>query len=262
MSTHVKLTSIIIPTHNGLHMLAPCIESIRQYTDVPYEIIVVDNASTDRTDRYCIREKITFISLPSNAGFPRACNLGLAAASGDYLLLLNNDVTVTANWLSNMISALQSSDDIGMVGPVTNAASGRQKIEVSFQGKADFQQIAAINNVSDSSRWIDVKRIIGMCLLLKRDVLHAVGLLDEVFSPGHYEDDDYCLRARSCGYRLLVCEDVLVHHEGSASFKKNFTEQLQALIDRNYRLFIDKWHIDPHQYMEEAGRISEGGEVQ
>ncbi|MCJ8013900.1 glycosyltransferase family 2 protein [Paenibacillus sp. KQZ6P-2] len=256
------LTSIIIPTSNGLDLLTSCVESIRKYTDVPYEIIVVDNASTDGTDAYCISEDIVFISLPVNEGFPKACNLGMKMARGDYLLLLNNDVTVTRNWLSNLLSALNSRTDIGMVGPVTNAASGLQKVELSFEDLTDFQRIAAENNRSDTRRWVEVKRIIGMCLLLKREVLHRVGFLDEAFSPGHYEDDDLCHRACISGYTLLICKDVLVHHRGSASFKRSNPEKLQALIDRNFRLFMDKWNFDPRKYIEERNSKPKGGEVQ
>ncbi|KAF9114963.1 hypothetical protein BGX30_006425 [Mortierella sp. GBA39] len=188
--------------------------------------------------------------------------MGLAAAGGDDLLLLNNDVTVTANWLTNMLAALHSREDVGLVGPVTNAASGRQKVEVAFQNIEEFQQVAARNNQSDPSRWVEVNRIIGMCLLMKRDVLSRIGFLDEAFSPGHYEDDDYCYRARLAGYRLLVCGDALVYHQGSASFMRSASDQIQQLIDRNHRLFMDKWHIDPRQFIEKAGSISEGGGVQ
>ncbi|MBJ9992292.1 MULTISPECIES: glycosyltransferase family 2 protein [Paenibacillus] len=250
MSLNQRMTSIIIPTHNGLHLLAPCIEAIRKYTDTPYEIIVVDNASTDGTDGYCIKEGIPFISLPANRGFPVACNIGLAAAGGDDLLLLNNDVTVTTNWLSNMLAALHSRPDVGLVGPVTNAASGRQKVDVSFNNTEEFQLTAVRNNQPDPSRWVEVNRVIGMCLLIKREVLSRIGFLDEAFSPGHYEDDDYCYRARLAGFHLLICGDALVHHQGSASFKQASSEQIQQLIDRNHRLFIEKWQIDPRQFIE------------
>ncbi|MDR9856693.1 glycosyltransferase family 2 protein [Paenibacillus sp. VCA1] len=251
MNGQAALTSIIIPTFNGLPLLASCIESIRRYTDVPYEIVVVDNASTDGTDEYCAREGIVFASLPGNEGFPKACNVGFKVARGDYLLLLNNDVTVTKNWLGNLLAAAESSPDVGLVGPVTNAASGIQKVELSFRDLPEFQRIAAANNRSDPARWLEVKRLIGMCMLLKRAALNRIGFFDEAFSPGHYEDDDYCHRARLAGYRLLLCRDVLVYHRGSASFSRSEPEKLQALIDRNHRLFMEKWHFDPRQFIEE-----------
>lgn len=245
-------TSIIIPTYNAHSLLSACIDSIRCHTmDEQYEMIIVDNGSTDGTAEYCIREKLTFVSLPRNIGFPKACNIGISIASGDQLLLLNNDVICTPHWLSNLTRALSSSPDIGIVGPSTNYVDGVQRVDVSYSSMEQFQQIAALNNSSDHNRWLEVQRVTGICFLFKREVLDRVGLLDEAFSPGHYEDDDYCFRARTEGYKVLVCQDVLLYHEGSASFRASYTsEDIKAIIDRNYQLFINKWHVDPHQFID------------
>lgn len=124
------LTSIIIPTYNGLHLLRPCVEAIRRHTEVPYEIIVVDNGSDDETAQFCLREKLILAALPRNEGFPAAVNRGLLIASGEQLLVMNNDVIVAPGWLSNMLAALGSADDVGLVGPVTNYASGRRQVAV------------------------------------------------------------------------------------------------------------------------------------
>jgi GT2 family glycosyltransferase len=82
-------------------------------------------------------------------------------------------------------------------------------------------------------------------MLLKRDVYERIGGLDERFSPGPYEDDDYCLRARMHGYGLFLCRNVLVRRPGSASFERTDSGELERLRERNKRLFIDKWQIDP-----------------
>ncbi|MGG6311746.1 glycosyltransferase family 2 protein [Paenibacillus macerans] len=243
------VTSIIIPTYNGLHLLGPCVEAIRRHTEVPHEIIVVDNGSEDDTTSYCLRERLILVALPQNEGFPVAVNRGLSVASGDQLLLLNNDVTVSPRWLPNMLRALDSAPDIGMVGPVTNYASGRQQVDVPWGEGESFAQVAERHNQSDPAKWQDVQRLVGLCLLLKREVLTRAGLLDERFSPGHYEDDDYCYRARQLGYRLLVCGDTLVHHAGSASFKARHPEGWNGLIERNRQRFIDKWGVDPWQFI-------------
>jgi GT2 family glycosyltransferase len=248
----MTLTSIIIPTYNGLSLLKPCVEAIRTYTgeSTPYEIIVVDNGSTDGSAEFCARERIRFVRLPENRGFPAACNAGLRAACGDELLLLNNDVTVTSRWLENMQAALYSAEDVGIVGPVTNYASGIQQVQIEFRDMAHFQELAAASNVADALRWKEVRRIVGLCMLMKRIVLNAAGWLDEAYSPGHYEDDDYCYRARLLGFRLLVCGDVLVHHQGSASFQKTDPIEWKQLLERNRSIFINKWHVDPLEYMD------------
>ncbi|MCM3785879.1 glycosyltransferase family 2 protein [Neobacillus mesonae] len=244
-----EMTSIIIPTFNGLALLKRCIASIRKWTEEPYEIIVVDNRSTDRTYEYCVSERIKVISLPENRGFPMACNSGLRLARGGTLLLLNNDVTVTKNWLAQLKQGLFSDPGIGIVGPVTNYASGIQQVTVPYESRKQFMELAAAHNVHDPERWIEVKRIVGLCFLFKRELLERIGYLDERFSPGHYEDDDYCYRARLAGYRLLVCGDTLVHHEGSASFRKSGSVELQQLVLRNREIFISKWNVNPLDFI-------------
>ncbi|OPA80159.1 glycosyl transferase family 2 [Paenibacillus selenitireducens] len=245
----MTFTSIIIPTYNGLHYLQSCVNSIRQYTNVPYELIVVDNASTDGTVEYCRREAITFISLPTNVGFPKACNEGLRAAKGDHLLLLNNDVIVTHHWLSNMTNALSQFKHVGIVGPKTNYASGRQKVTYPYDNFDELHRLTQEINQQNASKWKDVERLVGFCFLFKREVMERIGYLDEQFSPGHYEDDDYCYRARMHGYHLLICGDTYVHHHGGISFLKHESTELNKLIDRNYHLFRQKWNVDPHIFI-------------
>ncbi|MBW4081045.1 glycosyltransferase family 2 protein [Paenibacillus sp. S150] len=245
----MTITSIIIPTYNRVGLLRACVESIRAHTGSPYEIIVIDNASTDGTDDYCRANRLTFISLPENRGFPVACNLGLQLASGDELLLLNNDVAVSRGWLESLKNALYSAPDIGIVGPVTNYASGRQQVSTAYSDMPGFHAEAETLSLQGSRGWIETRRLIGLCFLFKRELMDAIGLLDERFSPGHYEDDDYCYRARLQGYRLLIAGNCLVHHEGSASFKEVYSSGLQELVERNRRMFIDKWHADPAQFI-------------
>lgn len=167
----MTMTSIIIPTYNALPLLRSCVESIRAYTPLPYEIIVVDNASSDGTDAYCRANRITFISLPENRGFPSACNLGLLLASGDDLLLLNNDVVVSHRWLTNLKRSLYSAPEVGIVGPVTNYASGRQQVKTDYESLLDFHKAAEITNRSNPQKWLETKRLVGLCFYSKESYL-------------------------------------------------------------------------------------------
>ncbi|MDQ0878105.1 GT2 family glycosyltransferase [Paenibacillus sp. V4I3] len=242
----MQVTSIVIPTFNGLTLLKECVASIRSHTSVPFEIIVVDNGSQDGTLEYCYRERLKLVSIPTNRGFPAACNYGLQIATGNTLMLLNNDTIVTPNWLDNLLSCLYSSEDIGMVGPVTNYASGKQQIQEPFTNIADMA--AKYNNV-DTSLWQETERLVGICLLFKRELLDKVGFMDERFSPGHFEDDDLCYRARLAGYRLLITGDCFIFHHGSSSFSKKGQEAVQGLLQQNRQKFIDKWGVDPHSFI-------------
>ena len=103
-------TSIIILTRNKFEYTKLCIESVRKYTQKDaYELIVVDNYSTDET-REWLKEQVDVkvIYNSENVGFPKGCNQGIAIAEGENILLLNNDVIVTENWLDNLIMALYS----------------------------------------------------------------------------------------------------------------------------------------------------------
>ena len=212
-------------------------------------MIVVDNASDDGTLEYCVQQHIDFISLPANRGFPIACNYGLKLAKGDCLLLLNNDIVVSHHWLANMLTCLMSQPDRGIVGPMTNYASGKQQSDLRYEELSQFHRLAETTNRPDPSKWQDVERLVGFCFAFKRELMVKIGLLDEQFSPGHYEDDDYCYRARLAGYKLTIAGDAHVHHHGSASFKRHAPEQLTELPKLNHQKFMDKWGVDPRQFI-------------
>ena len=161
----MQTTSIVIPNANGLSFLQECLYSIKQHTRTPYEIIVVDNGSQDGSLELCIREKVRFISVPFNRGFPAACNLGMSLASGDAILLLNNDTIVAENWLDNMLRCLYSQEEIGIVGPMTNYASGKQMIQQPFTTLADM---AARMNQPNPAKWVEVQRIVGLCFFVQK----------------------------------------------------------------------------------------------
>ena len=250
-------TSIIILSYNTLKLLQLCIASIREHTeDGTYEIIVVENASEDGSAEWLKEQSdLRCIYNEENQGFPKGCNQGIAIAEGTELLLLNSDVIVTKDWLTNMRRALYSSSVIGAVSCVTNSCTNNQQIEVSYQNLEQMQTFAAACNVSNPALWEKRTTLVGFCYLFKREVFEEVGLLDERFSPGNFEDDDYSLRILQAGYDLLVCRDTFIHHFGHGSFLRGDTEQewearrksAEALVERNERLFKEKWHV-PETY--------------
>ncbi|MCM3626014.1 glycosyltransferase family 2 protein [Paenibacillus glycanilyticus] len=241
------LTSIIIPTYNALPLLRETISSIRRHTKELYELIVVDNGSTDGTLDFLKQQRIITISLPANTGFPAACNWGLRLARGEWLVLLNNDVLVTAEWLSRMQRTYDRDASIGIVGPLTNYASGRQQVAMT----ARYEEFAAQLSAEQDGKQEKVNRIIGFCMLFSRTFMKKVGLLDEQFSPGHFEDDDYCYRAYLAGYRVVIAKDAFVYHHGSASFGSYAEDDIRQLLERNRQLFMDKWGIDPLELSDE-----------
>jgi len=243
-------TSIIILSYNTYEYTKGCIESIRRYTEKSmYEIIVVDNASTDATVPWLkAQDDITCVFNADNQGFPKGCNQGLRIATGESLLLLNSDTLVMPHWLENLCHALYSTDAIGAVGCVTNNCSNFQQIPVNYTTRDELMAFASSYNQADAAKWELTLTLVGFCFLFKRKVYEQLGGLDEAFSPGNLEDDDYSLRIWKAGYKLLLCRDTFIHHFGSVSFAKDAAKKQQeewrdALIAKNFCLLQKKWGV-------------------
>lgn len=239
-------TSIIIVCFDQLEFTQQCIESVQAFTPEEHEVIFVDNGSTDGTHEWILEQlqknpNYTGIRNERNMGFPIACNQGIRAATGDYIVLLNNDAVVSKEWLRGLIDCAESSPDIGIVGPRSNFVSGPQLVtDVSEGYDTLFKYQLFAENFRKSFRgaYYPYWRIVLFCALIKRNVINKIGVLDELFSPGSFEDDDFCLRACLAGFRNVICSDVFVHHHGSQSMRGiNYKE----LLETNQRKFDAKW---------------------
>lgn len=241
--------SIVVVTHNNLHLTRACLESIWRYTLYPnYEVIVVDNGSTDSTPDYLVnlegqRTNLRIVLNPENQGFAAANNQGIVLTSGDAVVLLNNDTIVTRGWLGGLIAPLRRDRAIGMVGPVTNFAGNEACIPVSYT-QLDQMHVFAERYCREHEGEVRDLPMLGMfCVAIRRDVLQEVGLLDERFGVGMFEDDDYAMRVKAKGYRMVCAEDVFVHHFGRSAMKRLDGTAYDALFERNRSLFERKWHV-------------------
>ncbi|MGE4385238.1 MAG: glycosyltransferase family 2 protein [Endomicrobiaceae bacterium] len=250
--------SIVMLTYNQLEDTSICVESLFKHTaDINFELIFVDNGSTkDNTKTYLEKLKsensnVKVIYNESNLGFACANNQGIEISEGEYVLLLNNDVILTDGWLDRMLQVAESDKKIALVAPVTNHASGRQV--VVFDGTAEedevIQTFAKANLLKNAGSWISVKRVIGFCMLVKREVLFKVGVLDEMFGPGGYEDYDYCMRIKQAGFDIVIASDVFVFHIGGKGYSSN-NMNYSGLRTRNIELLIDKWTRNSLEIME------------
>lgn len=249
-----KKVSIIILTYNQLAFTKDCIESIRKYTKPgSYELIIVDNASTDGTREWLIEQQknntdIQVVLNEENLGFPKGCNIGIShSQKSNDILLLNNDTIVTIHWLDNLVTCLESDEKIGAVGAVSNHQENLQGCDFVYQTTEEMHQKACQNNCLDPTRWEDKLFLIGFCLLIKREVFDQLKSLDEEYSPGYIEDNDLSLSIIRLGYRLVLCHDVFIHHYLGTCFRKDNTE-FQKLLAKNRAYFFHKWGFSPFAF--------------
>ncbi|MDP4098676.1 glycosyltransferase family 2 protein [Paenibacillus sp. P96] len=242
----MALVSIIMVTYNKPEMTWRCVDSIFRNTDIPFEIIFVDNASTDDTVTYLKTvPQATVIQNEENRGFAAGCNQGIRAARGDYILLLNNDTIVTAGWLTKLMEWLDAVPSRGIVGPMSTHVGPMQCVnDLKGISIKEIESYALERSRTYAGQGYYPHKLIGFCMLFRRSLVDLIGGLDERFYPGNYEDDDFCLRARIAGKSLWLAQDTFIYHEGQGSFvSKVGTKKYVLQSIKNAERFRDKWNI-------------------
>jgi GT2 family glycosyltransferase len=249
-----RRASVVVVTYNNLVYTRLCLESLLANADPPgYEVIVVDNGSTDGTPEYLGRlrrqhPQVRVVSNPANLGFARANNQGLARATGDLLVLLNNDTIVPHGALTRLLGHLRD-PAIGLIGPVTNRTGNEAQIEAPYRTYGELARFARDHARAHAPTGVDLRMLAMFCVALRRDVYEGVGPLDERFGIGLFEDEDYALRVRAAGYRVVCAEDVFVHHFGQASIGKLArTGEYGELFHANRRRWEEKWRTPWQPY--------------
>lgn len=244
------LCSIIILCCNQEEVTRLCLESLQRHTPLPHQLLLVDNGSTDSTPTLLNQfarqghvglQELAIIRNEQNTGFAAGVNQALARASGDYVVLLNNDTVLTPDWLEGLIGVARHVASVGMVGPMSNEVPGPQRVSPAYDADlAGLDAFALERRRSYARQVMEVERISGFCLLIPRFVLQTVGALDERFGLGFFEDDDLGVRIRNAGYKLLVTLDTYLHHWGSQTIK-GLGLNAGQLLTENLSKFRDKW---------------------
>jgi len=243
----LKPASIIIVTYNNVILTEQCITSIYKNTAYPdFELIIVDNASTDGTRDYLDRlvnerENVKVILNENNKGFAGGNNQGIQAAKGDYIVLLNNDTIVTPGWLGKLISILEKNKTAGMLGPTTNYSCNEAMIKVDYKSIEEMERFAGGYAAGNEGVHFEVDMLAMFCVIMRRRTIEEVGLLDDRFGTGMFEDDDYAMRVKERGYKILCTREVYIHHYGKASFKQISEDKYFKLFDENRKKFEKKW---------------------
>ncbi|MCA8975284.1 MAG: glycosyltransferase [Planctomycetes bacterium] len=239
--------SVVIPCHNGKALTRACLESLLdQQGNHDLEILLVDNASDDDTASLAdLDDRIHLVRLSTNRGFAGGVNAGLRTARHPFQLILNNDTQAASNLLDELHAAMASDHRIGAVAPVSNFVKGPACLGLGDCTRdPELREAVAAELRAVHCPLQDVDSLAGLCLLLRQNVIEEVGLFDERFGHGNYEDDDYCLRMRLLGYRLVIARRALLHHEGHATFHALGLD-VPAELQKRREQFAAKWLDDP-----------------
>ncbi len=250
-----KLVSVILVTHHGLAYTKLCLTTLLADWHDGDELLVVDNASTDGTPEFLreLAQKNSFVKLvlnKKNHGFAPANNQALKLATGEILILLNNDTVILPGWRDGLLAHLQKAE-VGLVGPVTNRTCNEAQIDAPYRTFAELEKFAAARTLQfgTSSSQSEIPMLAMFCVAMRREVFQKVGPLDEQFEVGMFEDDDYSRRVRAAGFKIVCAEDVFVHHFGQASFGELCTNgEYDRVLESNRERFEKKWNVkwQPH----------------
>lgn len=239
--------SIAVIAYNKLDYTKLCVESILKYTPnyINYELILVNNGSTDGTQEYF--ESISPTKLFSlkvnslqimNGAVPRLFE-------GKYQLVISNDVIVTENYLDNLIKCMESDPHIGMIVPTTPNTSNLQGIDANYSSLEEMHIFAKNNNVSDPTKWEERVRLCNPLMFIRGEAYNSsrgVGSTDKYFVYSEFGDDALSLRMRRAGYKLILAKDCFCHHFGSVTLGDNRVHK--DTLGKSRQLFLNRYSVD------------------
>jgi GT2 family glycosyltransferase/Flp pilus assembly protein TadD/predicted O-methyltransferase YrrM len=250
--------SVIIPVWNCCELTRQCVDALATTTDdVSWELIVVDNHSTDNTASFLstLGGDVQIIRNQENLGFAKACNQGARAARGKYLVFLNNDTIPQPGWLSALVSEVDAHQEVGIVGSKLLYPDGTVQHAGVVRDSQHLLPYHIYNSFAGDHPAVNQRRefqiVTAACMLITRSLFEEVGGFDEGYVNG-FEDADLCLNVRERGY-LVVYQprSVVVHLE-------NQTPGRKANEDANAARFLDRWGAqwwaaDEHRHFQVDG---------
>ena len=249
LKTLKQKISIIIPIYNAYDETRNCIESVLLNTHINYELILINDASSDNRIKHLLdsMESIDFVKIihnKENQGFIKNVNMGMKLAEGD-VVLLNSDTIVTPKWLSQLVFSAYLNDKIATVTPFSNSSDiSIEKLGTSTDRLFLNSNAYQLNKLSDTT-YIQAPTGNGFCLFIKRSAIDDLGYFDEIFDKGYGEETDFTARARKNGWINLRNQTVFVYHRRHASFTSETANELKKknkkILSKRYPQIYSDW---------------------
>jgi len=224
-----KLVSIIIPIRYREDLTRVCLDSIKNYTTVPYELILVQEGKDKNLTVLLKSYQTKFIQNKEPKGFAGAMNTGLTLAEGDYYCFLNNDTVTTPNWLEEIMKGFDDRE-VGLVTPTFGATESKQHIDYNKGQQFDYID--------------DPLSLMGVCFVISKECMNKIGKWDESLGLGGGDDNDICLRIKNAGYKLVIARKSYIYHYGSASFRELFKND----VDYSKKFAVDQFRKIEKKY--------------
>lgn len=239
---------------NNWQLTARCLASIfkSSYPKENYEIILVNNASTDNTEsliNYLVKsgEPIKHMKMERDLDYLLGTNIGWKEVQTPFLMLANNDIILHENCLDNMMKAIKSDDKIGIAGAMEYSFEGNRITQFTYLNKKDLRlgKYSVILKKDEDVKYdafglVDVDVAGLSCGIVRKEVSDKIGFFDELFCPCMHEQEDYCLRAKMADYRVVMAPTAKYLHAVGATTAFNPAYYYEACL-KNTEKFIEKW---------------------
>jgi FkbM family methyltransferase len=239
------IVSIVIPARNGFILTLECLAAIVEHSiGEKYEVILVDDGSTDRIPELAKVKGITYLRNAENKGFVATCNRGARKARGQYVVFLNNDTQPAEGWLGNLVETFRIKKDVGAVGPKILFPDGRlQEAGNSIYPNMSVCMVG-LNDDPTRARYNYLRQVeycSGACLMVGREHFLCMGGFAADLAPGYYEDVELQLRLRKEGLNIYYNPNSTVVHHLSATNLEGPTSDKQRYVLRNSQYMREKW---------------------
>jgi len=228
---------IVIPVFNQLAYTQGCLESLRRSAGVAARIVVVNNGSSDGTAEYLDADSgVDVIHNSENRGCAAAWNQGVRAGTADWVVVLNNDVLLTPGWLEGLLMSAEA-EGLDVVTPAMREGLLNYELEPYAREFVKAAAGAIRPDVAD-----------GVCFMVRRRVFEVIGLFDENFRIGVFEDTDFFERARQAGFKLGTTGRSFIHHFGSVTQKSIRQSKTCGPYEEENRVYFRrKWQLNQIQ---------------
>lgn len=251
------LVDIVLPVHRRFDLLGKCIDALdAAASGIAYNILIFDNASpaNEKVEFYSRNQRSNLLLIESdvNIGYPKACNLATSYGKSPLILQLNSDVVLEPESLEQLCLVMDD-PTIGICGMKLKFPDSSEGLDAKIRPAGRLQHICLSINIRGEvhhpfmawdinhpkvNKLKDVWGVTGAALMTRRHIWNKVGGYNEVYTPGTYEDVDYCMTVRELGYNIVTCPQALGTHYTGATTE---TYKIAYPLRQNYMTFLSRW---------------------